>query len=247
MVDKDPWATESGNLTNYEGTVVDAWFGTDPGYNADTRMLFLKMATDAPERPEHEERYNLPTGWETWDAGKSVEYKGADGEAKPDKLFNKASQVGQLIEHVALMSDALEVLRGRGNPRTAGVWVGMRFFWEEESKPYKFKDRETGEMRTGTTNKNFPTKYLGTVDTLMSPAVQSASADTPSNGSTPQTPLDRLSDTDRIVFGAWAKSMEHPAWVDKVMDHDGGRVCADQELVAALADDAGLYAQLKGG
>ena len=239
MVDKDPWAPESGLLTNYEGTIVDAWFGVDPAYNnGQTVMLMLKMQTDAPEKPEHEERFNLPNGWQTWDSGKTVEHE----SKSPGKTFNAQSQAGTLVTKIREnCPEAVDELRKRGAMTEAGVWIGLKFFWEEVAKEYSFKDRETGELRTGTSTRNFPTKYLGVVDTLLPPAVASAGVQPEQS-----TPPSLLSSADRVVLGAMAKTMDHGPWVEAVMEFDSGRLCADNAVIAALADEAGLYAELRG-
>ncbi len=237
--EKDPWAPESGLLTNYEGTIVDAWFGTDPNYNPDTRMLMLKMTTDAPEKPEHEERYNLPPDWETWDSGKTVEHKSEAESKTKTKTFNMASQVGQLIVHIREnCPEAIDVLRARGTMREAG----LSFFWEETAEVKRFKDKQTGEWREVTVTKNFPTKFLGVAETLIGGV---SSDQVPVDDSSPETQL--LSTADKVVVKMLSKSNEHGVWVEKVMEFDGGRLLTNPELVAALADDGegSLYATLR--
>jgi len=237
VTEKDPWQPESGNLTNYEGTVREAYFGSDPAYNqGQTKFLILKMDTDAPEKPEHEERYNLPPDWETWDGGKTVQHKSEDAT----KTFNMNSQVGQLVTKIiANCPEAIDVLRERGKMTEAGVWVGLRFFFEETARPYKFKDRETGEEREGVSTKNFPTKFLGVSDGqpgLTAVTSQPAAADQSS---------DVIAPADRIVLKMKAKQMEHGQWVEDVMGYDGGRLLQNAELVSQLADETGLYATLR--
>lgn len=254
MSEADPWGTESGLLTNYEGTVIDAFFGKDPDYNPDTRMLFLKMSTDSPEKPEHEERYNLPPGWETWDGGQTVENRERGDSAR----FNANSAIGKLMTAIAKEDCAagLDVLKERGSQREAGVWIGTRWFFEETKTPYKFKARadgpkgKKGDWIEGETVKNYPTRFLGTTeitgDTPGTPGSQTseqavATGEVPSGGSA-------IPDADRTIIKLYAKQKDsHPEWVEAVMEHDGGRFLQNSELVAVLSDDtdAGLWAKLR--
>lgn len=235
MTDKDPWQPESGNLTNYEGTVIDAHFGSDPQYNPNTRFLQLKMATDAPEKPEHEERYNLPPGWETWDGGKTVEH-----ESKVvGKTFNMNSQVGQLVTKLLQNApEAVDVLRSRGKMNEASPWIGLRFFMEETAKPYSFKN-DKGEQVEGVSTKNHPTKFLGVSDDVAAPQTL------PGAVAPPVAAPELISAADRVVLKAMAKTQEHGEWVENVMGYDAGRLLSNPELVSMLADESGLYLTLK--
>ena len=102
----DSWETGSGLMSNYEGTVTEAWFSTDADYQQGKQLLlFLKMDTIDSEGAEGEttERYSLGADWASYDGGESAEHP--SGTARK---INKQSQYGRLIDAPAPCIDERE-------------------------------------------------------------------------------------------------------------------------------------------
>ena len=222
----DMWGTESGRATDYEGTIVYAWFEPAAQYAA---QLNLKFATDLEATPEVTERYSLGPDWTTVDSGESCVHS-------TKTKFNANSQAGRLVDKVASL--ASEVVRGRGTPPTQAVtWLGLRFYMEEETKSGTFAagDR-AGESWKST--KNFPTKFLGIDDQALLDRENSSGT----RGGDWYDGLD-IDAQNRIV--ALAKGLTHGEWMDKVLEVDG--VLGNDRLVGLLTDDSpdGLYERLK--
>lgn len=237
MVEKDPWGGDSGLLTDYEGVITDAWFGTDPKYNnGETVLLMLKLETDSPEQREHEERYACGPDWKTFDGGETVEHpKG------PQKRFNKASQVQKFVEAAIACDGAAEVLRGRGTPKEAKLWIGTKWFFEATEA--------SGTLADGSkfsSVKNYPTKFLGAEGDIRTAgeADVEASSDRPSGPGSEGGPLAGLSEAQVTQVKVLAKTLPYSDWVEKVMEIEG--VLSHDEFVAALVQET-FYEGLKNG
>lgn len=221
----DTWTTDSGLTSDYEGTVVDAWFAIDANYNKDAVLLFLQFETDIEATPVVTERYNCGPDWQSFDGGKSVQH--------PTKhKFNKNSQVGILVDKVAGLAG--DVMRERGPATNAGTWIGTKWFMEAVTR--KGTRRDTGEEWEST--KNYPSKFLGVAEAGEAGATVGNGTSGPSG--------DLLSTLDPHLVAQMevlANTLTHAEWVDKMMEVDG--VLANDKLVAALVDESGLYASLK--
>jgi hypothetical protein len=83
----------------------------------------------------------------------------------PDRRVRSNSGYGRLIERVLELvgRDAL-IEQGRTDPYCSAFWEGLHFHWETEGegKDYSFKDKDTGETKSGKTKGyTIPTEYLG--------------------------------------------------------------------------------------
>lgn len=260
----DPWSTETGLVSDYEGTVVDAWFGTDPKVGGGlTLIAHWKLATDSPENPEVEERWTCGPDWASYDGGETAEHpKG------PDKRFNKNSQYGHLIDKIVDLG-AGGTLAERGTPRTAKVFVGTKWYMEAEVKPYSFKDKDDPtKIISGESSRNYPTKFLGVGDVTV-PATQSPSPTAGATPSAPSTvvptaeataspspapapaaapvasgdPFSLLDPTVAAQAKLLAKAKSYSDWVDAMLELPG--VAENNDLVMQLAEEGGLYASLR--
>lgn len=158
------WSVDTGLADDYDGTVLEAWFSSDSRYNnGQTLMMFWKIKLDRPElfpmiaEGETQERWPCGDGWESVDGGETAEHPGGS-----EKKFHANSQYGQLIKKAIKDMGIGDILDKRGTPQEAKVWAGLRFHFDRIEKDYKFKDRETGQEVSGTSNKLMPTAYLGT-------------------------------------------------------------------------------------
>lgn len=156
--------TDSGFFTDYAGTVTDAHFGPwEKSNDKDAMFLWLKMATDSPDRPEHEERLSLGQGWSSDDGGETV-----SNDRGGVKFHRRFSDYAKWIDRaVPLMkaAGAIEQFVGRGKlpgrvTHQASVWVGTRWQVGEEVETYT---RKTGPKagETGEIHRNIPAEFLG--------------------------------------------------------------------------------------
>lgn len=229
-MDEDLWGTESGLFSDYQGKVVDCWFGNDSKVgNGQVLILFLKMQTDVPEHPEWTERYTCGPDWQTVDGGKTAVHP-------TKKKFNSNAQAGIFVDK-ALQVGAGGELKARGLPPTdAGAWLGTSWYMEAVER--------TGKLQDGTDFKsvrNYPSKFLGIDGNMVMAGTPRQESTAVEHGS---GLLGGLDDVAVAQMKTWAKSLSHPEWLDSVMELDG--VTANEELVIALTDPDGLYMEMKG-
>ena len=232
-MDEDLWGTESGLFSDYQGKVVDCWFGNDSKVgNGQVLILFLKMQTDVPEHPEWTERYTCGPDWQTIDGGKTAVHP-------TKKKFNSNAQAGIFVDK-ALAVGAGPDLKSRGLPPTdAAAWLGTSWYMEAVER--------TGKLQDGTDFKsvrNYPSKFLGIDGNMVmagTPRPQDSVAE--SSGGTTGV-LAGLDEVAVAQMTGWAKTLTHTEWLDRVMELEG--VTANEELVIALTDEQGLYSKMKG-
>lgn len=168
----DPWELSSGLPDDFNGVVQDAFFGTDADYNdGKTLILKLEVLSDDPEIGEAGVTtlmFPCGAGWETKNGGKECARE--DGK---QKRFNAGSGVGLLVKH-SVEAGAGDILRQKGNPMAAAIWIGMNFHWKR--KEFSFKNGgETQEY-----SRTLPDAYLGAGGTVAAPvAASSAPTATP--------------------------------------------------------------------
>lgn len=232
MTDEDLWTTDTGIITDYEGTVMDAFFllNSESQFSDKQTQLHLKMLLD--DEREVEERYNLGPDWVSNDGGETATH--------PTKArFNKNTQAGKLVDAL-IEAGGGETVRSRGTgPAVAKTWIGLRFFMEATTT--SGTRRDTGEKWSST--KNYPTKFLGvngdvstgaTVTSLRESAVSAPNSGNPLSGMDPVA-VAQITDL--------AKALTFGEWVDKVMEVEG--VLGNDDLIMALPDEAGLYTSLR--
>lgn len=223
MSEESLWGTDSGLVSDYEGTVVDAWFAVDPNINDSPTFLFLKMKTDNEQFPEITERYNCGPDWRSYDGGESVIH--------PTRVkWNNRSQAGILVDKaIALVGDPIEQWDA---PTKAATWLGTQWYVEAVSKPYKLRDGTEG-----VSVRNYPAKFLGKVG-VDAPAPREEGGVDRGSLAQPDSPV-------MTIIASMAKDLPHREWVDKVLEVEG--VMGDDDLVRKLPDttDTGLYETLR--
>lgn len=235
--DKD-YDGESGLLTDYTGTIIDAWFQANDRFGG--TQLCLKQSTDNPLTPEWTENFNIGGQWETLDGGLTVE-----NTVNPDKTaFNKNSRVSKLFDAVTLLG-VRSVFKERDvSPQEAKGWVGLKFKWTEHSEGQRtIIDRETQESRVVNPSYNLPTEYLG-VDEAVAAGGGAAAASTPSNPAAAATSSLEGLDDDLVTAlrDARSASTSHHDFVDKAVALTG--VAGNTTLITAIADEDKLYKEL---
>lgn len=231
----DPFQQDTGFKDDYDGEVIDAWFGkTERG--PDT-LLFLKVRADDGE--EVENRYGCGSDWVTFDGGKTIEH--------PSKKFlNNRAKYAVLVQRAFACEGGKAAVLGRNEeldselgPRAAALWVGSRWHWEVEQEDFTIKDRESGENVKVTSTSVVPTAFLGYGEGGGSVKASTSEAVAESGSS----PLDEMSPETQTKIKVLAASHEYPAWVDKMMEID--EVMGNSGMISALADQ-GFYNGLKG-
>lgn len=252
----DPFHLDTGLKDDYDGTVIDEWFGTTDNAG-DTLFLFLKIAADDGE--EVERRYSCGDGWQTFDGGVTAEHA-------TRKFFQNNSNIGLLVTR-AFSIGAEEQLRKRSaelnnlGPKHAKLWHGFRGHWNVESETFKIKDRDEGSETFGqmverTSNRLLPTSFEAFVEQATSqptntPPISAAPQQTTatdeaataqsSNEPTPG-PFVNVPVGQQQMIRALAKQNGFAEWIDKVMALPG--VIENDTLMAGISDEA-FYNQLR--
>lgn len=235
-MDKDYWSLESDIFTDYEGTITEASFQfSDKG----NQIKFVLDEIDGRTDPVFE-YYSLPPGWESADGGETIQRIAGD-----EKGIVKSSQWGKFLAAAGGCNGARDAL-GDDAPINALAWIGTR--WKMEAvagKPYKFKDRETGEMVEGVSkDKNYPTEFLGKDNsvTTSSPANGSGNVDNLSVLFTLNDPIAQEKVKDL------ATKLDHGSWFKEsfaVVSAAGATSASHPDLIAAMGG-RGLYEALGG-
>lgn len=250
----DEFTLESGIKSDYDGVVLDGWFGTRE-QTGNALNLFLKIKADDGE--EVERRYSCGDDWASFDGGKTAEH--------PSKThFNNNSNIGRLVS--AVMSIAEAEVRARSaelnklGPRHAGLLVGFKFHWEafEDSFTPRATESEP-EPKKQEFFRVLPTAFLGIEGTSnptaataqeAAPAATAAGTETAGGeaaaGNAPgdSGPLSTVDPSTAAQIKVLAKSKTYPEWVDAVMGLTG--VIENATLMVALGDEA-FYTTLKEG
>ncbi len=148
------WDTKetSGFLDGVRIWIDRAFFGTDAEYDeGNTTILILEGVREGPDvDPENADfRQFLSTGskWEHRDGGKTAVH--ADGSEEFHAMCAYARFFTAFME---LGDDADKVLRGRGFPDEAEIWVGLGMYVEQV---------EVDFGNIGKKSVLLPTQYLG--------------------------------------------------------------------------------------
>lgn len=259
MADKEynPFAGESGLKDDWDGVIVDAWFATNPQYNAgQSLLLHLKIQEEGGSEDEVEQRYATGPDWGSYDGGDTAEHPKGD-----KKGFNNQTAYYALIA-AAMEAGAEDEMRARSaatggaGPKRADMWKGLAFHWEVHTEKKSVPDDENpGKRKDIEVNRTLPTKFLGVRDgvntgaretaapapvTPESPAVNAESGAVPVDSADPLSGIPaELSAQVKIL----AKTKDYPDWVDEVMALTGALDHAS--LVAGLGDES-FYQRLKG-
>lgn len=242
MADEFEWET---GLFSGPGTVTDEWFAVSEG--GPNLNLYLKLVGDEGGEGV-DARFGCGPDWGSFDGGETAEHPKGKG-----KRYNANTAVAELFR-AAFECGAEELLRkrsqelfnGRG-PQSAKLWHGLKFRFEVKSEPYKFKNRETGEMIEGVKNRSLPVEFLGETGEHVPAAEKSqpgTAAEPPVPPADSSDPLSSLSAEDAAKAKVLAKTLPYPEWVDKIMELPNA--VASPTLIVALGDEA-LYNSLKEG
>lgn len=220
----DPFATSTGLIDQYSGTVVESWFGINPRYSETAHLLFWKIKLDDPaafpqiEDGEIQEQFSLGPKWESLDGGNTVEFPGND-----KKNFNANSQYGTIINRAVGEWALRDILSARGVPTEAKIWTGLRFEFMSQILTKPFKDQNTGEM-VEPKPKVMPVAYLG---------------DSPEDIFVPDFDISSLgltNEQETELRQAAESSDSYGQFLDRAMKLQW--VAGDGKMVGALADQS---------
>lgn len=250
----DLWAGESGFKDDYDGLITDAFFTKDASYN-NGQTLFLSLQIIADDGEEVEQRYPCGADWDSFDNGETATHP-KDRDGKP-KTFNHNSAMFGLMKG-GFEAGAEEVLRGRGSPRNAAIWKGLKFHWKVDSRDISIRDRETGNQVTRTVTRTYPEKYVGAFDVesgnTPAPAASAPAQPAPTQPSAPAASAPAASSNGSVDLSVFnpelvaklkiqAKTKAYPEFLDAALAIDG--VTMDDAILNALSEES-FYQALKG-
>lgn len=229
------WKTSSGKLDDFDMTIEDAFFGTDPNYRKGTATVFIVRGAAEIDGEvvddEYKMFYSVGEGWEAHKGGRALVH----GSGK--ESVNRSSNMGKLIDAVAGLGDeVIEELMERGEATEADTWEGLRFHFQ--NKTYPIKDSETGEISNY--DVSLPTEYLGVDETNAKPKAKTATkgARGKGGGSEEAAPKARSRKTaDKPADKPAARSRSRKPEPEPVEEDDDLRA-AVVEFAAEFAEDA---------
>ncbi len=211
------WDTQQestgGLLPEYDATVDDAYYGTDPNYMQGTvPLLHLRLVNitvdGAPFEGADEfvEKYSIGNDWEIVDGGARVVNTKRDDITIP----NARSKYGMIVKSLRTgeLQSAGAVMEQRGNPNEAKIWKGLRFTFKRTPVNY---GKNIGEREIV-----MPVAFLGSEDGLsVFEPDQSGSERVSGNGSQAEI-RDRLAMLARNV-ATYAAFMDDATKIPEVL------------------------------
>ena len=241
----NPYKPGSGLKDDFDGTIVDGTFTTDP-QTGNTSIILMVQCDDGDEWPA---RYSTGPGWDSYDGGVTVKHPSG-----PKQLFSANSAYSDFMQHAwdaGAKDDMLRRAKEGGGPAVAANYNGLKFHWDVLERPIRRpEDREDGSRVwvNDVANRTLPTKFLGVVGAEGVPsAVASAS---PSLGVVGVDPLGVLdAATAGRVRVAAKDSATYEQFIDAMLGlttGDGTPIMEFVEIGAAVAD-SDWYAALHKG
>lgn len=236
MSTQQDWTTESGLLDDFDGIVTGARFDTPSNYAGGGQPL-LELTVLADDGNETTGRYSLGNvgQWEIINDGEEVVSR--VGKQK----FVSTSKYGKLIERLTQLDPScLQTIIGRGNPRMAEVWIGLRFHWKREKFTYQ-------GLGTGETQSLMPTDYLGLANDTPAPTpppVQTPVAPNNNGQSAMFASLAILADgkSPREIMRAVMGSDDGTLNNDVIMEAIGDKsILKEMVMAGVLREDNGKY------
>lgn len=226
---EDLWATESGLLDDVDVTIEKAYFATDARYNNGyTLLMHWEGSTSSEDNPTFHEMIPCGDGWQSLDGGKTATHP------KGKKRFVSSSVYGRIIDRCINEFKIGDLLRKRGAPTEAKVWVGLRFHMKRE----KLEFGSGLEAR----ERLMPVKFLGVATENAAQAKQPATASTAQ-----ETDEQMQARVHQLALYAQVKALakqekSFEKFVEKAMEIEG--VADDAELVGRIVDqEHGVWAE----
>jgi hypothetical protein len=251
-----PWELGSGNKSDYDFHITNAFFAPDANYQGGESTLLHLEGYDE-ENEECSEMYNVGKDWISPDGGDTVT------STKNAKKINRTSMYGHFITKAFETNDQLPyLLEKKGDANEAKVWIGLVFHMEEVEISFG--------RGINPVFRNMPTRYIGDESGLGQgtlPASNETAAESPKPpanpspapsaaeriaaakaGAQPSTPLIEAPSTNGVVsintqqLSDIAKASDtFEAFVNSAVEIPG--VSEDDELLNLVLDptEKGLY------
>lgn len=211
----------------YDLTIQSAVFAPDARYNNGETLLLQWTGTVSnvsdpnAEIPEWFDSLSFPigNGWETEDGGKSVTHV----ETGQDKLFNRSSYAGKLVDACVKEFQISDLLESRGGPYEAKVWEGLTF--RIGRKTFDFGSTIGEKVRS------FPIRFVG------------VASDGPTSGTTQSVSVNNGADLKAAVTAIIKSSTDFTEAQAKAFNIPG--VLEDADLLNSLMSEDGLYSSVK--
>ena len=157
------WELGSGNRSDYDFHIQEAWFAPDAQYQDGNTTLFQIRGVDEDGEEVHE-MWNVGKDWMSPDGGKTVvSNRFAKAKIPANSMF------GKFIEACLEIPGFADVLEKRGQPYEAAVWVGILVHLNEKEVSFG--------SNLNPVIKNFPVSY--TIEGGGSPAASARRPATP--------------------------------------------------------------------
>ena len=206
----------SGLLDDADIEITGAEFNYDAGYANGEQLLLIFSGTSNQEGWEEFTQFlSIGKGWDSPDNGASVE---------GNENFNANSQYGRFIQG-ALDSGAGGVIKDRGFPDKASIWVGLKFHVKRVDVDYG------GEI--GVKQVLVPTAFNGEA-TSTAPKAE-APVETPTTGA--------ANGSDAVLRAkilALKNAPNHDAFIEEVITKYP-EVQQHTDLFAEVVDPDGIY------
>lgn len=142
------WQLGSGNFTDYDLHVRQAYFAPDAQYMSGEATLLQLHGVDNDGK-EMREMFSVGKDWISTDGGKTIEYaKGGNAKIRNNSMYGHF--IASLVE---LGEDVLKQFMARGDASNAQIYIGAIFHMDEKTFTYG------GNVSDQT--HNMPTAFLG--------------------------------------------------------------------------------------
>jgi len=252
----DPYKPGSGLKSDFDGWIKDGVFASE---NYGTNIILM---CDCDDGDEYAVRYGVGSGWESYDAGETVQHPGGERQ-----LFSNSTGYSDFMVF-AMEAGAREILyervRNGMGPRFAANYNGLGFHWDMVDRPtrapkldelgQRVKDDRGREIWENTTRQRLlPVAFLGVRDVQGHlPGSGAAATSTVTSHATTVT-SDPLAALDVITAAKVRKAAvnagDYISFVDEMLeltDSDDASIMDHDEIKEALANED-WYASLHKG
>lgn len=150
----------SGLRDDFDGVVVNSYFGTDSRYGGG-EILVLKWEIQGLDEEgvafEDTSLITIGKGWEKSDP-EGYAVKRINGG---DKGFHQSGHLGMILKRCLADFGMLSLLSSRGSERDAAIWTGLAFHFKREKQTYSGGGKGDGTV-PASAEKLMPVAFLGT-------------------------------------------------------------------------------------
>jgi len=239
----DPYKPGSGLKSDFDGWIKDGVFASE---SYGTNIILM---CDCDDGEEYAVRYSIGSGWESYDAGETVQHP-----AGPRQLFSGNTAYSDFMV-AAMEVGARDVLYERvkagAGPRFASNYNGLGFHWDMVERPTRqpkvnelgerVRDDRGREIWENTTRPRLlPVRFLGVRDVQdhLPGSGAAAYSERFQSGADPLAVLDTL--TAAKVRKAAERAGDYISFVDEMLELTDGNdasIMDHDEIKEALANE----------